>query len=81
METKIDAAAGPRIRDYLERRPPTGAEIASAGGFTRQYAWRVLHGRARPSRRFIEACERVGIPVLTVLNGETGTGEGLGRTP
>ena len=68
---KIDVSTGPRIREYLlDRKPPTAAEIAREGGFTRQYAWRVLDGRERPSERFLEACERLGIPVISVISGE-----------
>ena len=68
---KIDVSTGPRIREYLlEKKPPTAAEIAREGGFTRQYAWRVLDGRERPSKRFIEACERLGIPVIGVISSE-----------
>jgi len=70
----IDLTAGPRIRAYLERRPPTSAEIAEAGGFTRQFAWRVLSGRERPSPRFLAACESLGVPVLTILS-ESGSDE------
>ena len=67
MDMATDLAAGPRIRAWLEHRPPTAAEIAEAGGFSRQFAWRVLNGRERPSRRFLEACESLGVPVLTIL--------------
>lgn len=63
-----DLSAGPRIRAFLERRPPTAAEIAEAGGFTRQFAWRVLQGRERPSQRFLTACESLGVPVLSILS-------------
>jgi hypothetical protein len=70
MSVTVDVTTGPRIREYLRQQaPPTAAEIARAGGFTRQYAWRVLDGRERPSERFLEACEKLGIPVLTLLNG------------
>jgi transcriptional regulator with XRE-family HTH domain len=64
----IDVSSGPRIRAFLEDRPPTAAEIARAGGFSRQYAWRVLAGREAPSRRFLAACEELGVPVLAILS-------------
>lgn len=67
----VDVSTGPRIREYLRKQtPPTAADIARKGGFTRQYAWRVLDGRERPSKKFLQACEQLGIPVLTVLNDE-----------
>ena len=47
----VDEGACPKIRAYLERRPPTGAEIAAEADVSRQYVWRVLHGRERPSER------------------------------
>jgi hypothetical protein len=67
--TNVDLAVGPLIREWLERkRPPTAAEIAEAGGFTRQFAWRVLNGRERASTNFLEACESLGIPVGEILD-------------
>jgi transcriptional regulator with XRE-family HTH domain len=75
MQVTIDATAGPRIRAYLQRRPPTAAEIARAGGFSRQYAWRVLAGRELPSKRFLTACEELGVPVAAILSGD-GNGGG-----
>ena len=55
---------------YLEQRPPTGTEIAAEAGVSRQYVWRVLAGRERPSQRVLAAMERLGVPVLEILAGE-----------
>lgn len=68
MHVSVDERAGPRIKKFLEQRPPNCAEIAREGAFSRQYAWRVLAGRERPSAKFIEACERLGVPVLAILS-------------
>jgi transcriptional regulator with XRE-family HTH domain len=70
MQIEVDESAGPKIRAYLERRPPTCVEIANEAGVSRQFVWRVLRGRERPSQRVLAACERLGVPVLQILRGE-----------
>lgn len=64
----VDETSGPRIQAYLEeRRPPTCSEIAREAGVSRQYVWRILHGREVPSVRVLAACERLGVPVNDLL--------------
>jgi hypothetical protein len=67
MDLKLDDKAGPRINEFLSERP-TAADIAREGGFSRSFASHVLAGRARPSARFIGACERLGVPVISILS-------------
>jgi hypothetical protein len=54
------------LRALLERRTPRPVDIARAGGFTPQYVYRVLSGRAPASARFLEACRSLGLPVDTI---------------
>jgi transcriptional regulator with XRE-family HTH domain len=65
---ELDTNAGLRIRDYLDKRPPTGPEIAVEAGVSRQYVWRVLNGRERPSGKILAALERLGVPVIEILS-------------
>jgi transcriptional regulator with XRE-family HTH domain len=64
----VDEAAGPKIQAYLDRRPPTCAEIAREAAVSRQFVWRVLRGREVPSQRVLEACQRLGVPVADLLS-------------
>ena len=68
--TKVDAAAGLRLRAYLNSGPPTPAEIARQAGCSRQWIWTILSGKAKPSPRVIEACEELGVPIEVVFGGE-----------
>ena len=76
MDVVIDETAGLRIRRFLDERPPTCSEIAAEAGVSRQFVWRILRGRERPSVRVLAACERLGVPIVELLSerGEQGTG-------
>jgi hypothetical protein len=38
-------------------------DIAREAGVSRQYVFQVLSGQCPPSRKIIEACQRLGLPV------------------
>lgn len=69
MDVVVDETAGLRIRRFLDKqRPPTCSEIAAEAGVSRQYVWRILRGRERPSERVLAACQRLGIPIVKLLS-------------
>jgi transcriptional regulator with XRE-family HTH domain len=64
----VDERSGPRIKAYLDKRPPTCSEIAGEAKVSRQYVWRILRGRDVPSERVLAACRRLGVPVDELLS-------------
>lgn len=68
MNLVVDESAGAKIRSFLDKRPPTCSEIAAEAGVSRQFVWRILRGRERPSERVLAACERLGIPIVELLS-------------
>ena len=61
---QIDQYSGPRLAAYLRATdPPTQAEIARVAGVSRQYVWKVLNGRSRPSHKIVQAVRELGLPV------------------
>lgn len=63
----MDENAGRRLRAWLEAGPPSQADIAREAGVSRQFVWRVLDGRVKPSARIVEACRRLGLPVSAIF--------------
>ena len=66
MPRSVDETTGPKIAAYLSERPTT-RDIAAEAQWSYQYIWRVLRGREVPSKRFLGACERLGIPVAELV--------------
>ena len=58
------------LRELVEPRV-RAADIARAGGFSRQYTSQVLRGDLPPSERFLEACREVGLPIDLILGRKT----------
>jgi hypothetical protein len=58
------------LRAVLHRQTPRPIDIARTAGFSRQYATDVLSGRKRASRRFIDACRDLGLPVDVIWRSE-----------
>jgi transcriptional regulator with XRE-family HTH domain len=67
-KNSVDERSGRKIKEYLDKRPPTCSEIANEAEVSRQYVWRILRGRDVPSERVLAACRRLGVPVDDLLS-------------